>query len=378
MRRGGHPVAVALALVLAALTGALAIGAIWANGQLLDTKSWVAVSGRLLASGEVRHRVAAFLAEELVAEAEGQLSAAGRDEVAAEVVPRLRRRGTELAERVMRTPRFRVVWLRANRIGHRALLRVLDDEAPARRGGGRVVIDLTPALRELAASVGGGALAAQLGAGDLGELVAPGAARIEVLEADELERAQDAVRTIRDLPVPATVATLALLGLALLLGRARLPRTFLGVGLALVAAGALALLSRALAGHAIVDQLLARDADREAAEAAWRVATSTIVDLAAAAIGLGLLTAIWALLCGGAAVGLRRSLAPLLRTPLARLWMLAAAVLAFLVLLVWAPIEALADPLGAALFAAVFALGALALARTTIREDQTPAPRFRY
>jgi hypothetical protein len=376
-RRSSHPFAVALVLVLAALTGAVAIGAIWANGQLLDTRSWVAVSGDLLESREVRHRVARFLAEELVAETEGQLSAAGQEEVAEEVVPRLRRRGTELAEQVMATPQFRFVWLRANRIGHRALLRVLDEEATT-RSGDAVVIDLTPALRELADSISLGGLAQELGAGDLGALVEPGAARIAVLEADELEQAQDAVRTIRRLPVPATVATLVLLALAVLLGRARPSRTLLGVGLSLAAAGILALLARALAGEGIVDRLLSADADREAAEAAWRIATSTIAELSVAAIGVGAMTAIWALLCGTsrAAVAVRRGLAPLLRTPLARLWMLLVAVLLFLLLLVWAPIEAFGRPLGAALFAAVFAAGAFALGRTTVREEKwREAPR---
>jgi hypothetical protein len=375
-QRSSHPFAVALVLVLAAVVGAVAIASIWANQQLLDTRSWVSVSGRMLESQDVRHRVAAFLAEELVAEAEGQLGAAGQDEVAEQVVPRLRRRGTELAERVMATPQFRRVWRKANRIGHRALLRVLDEEGVAGKGGGRVVVDLTPALRELAASVGRGGLAESLGVADLGSLIEPGAARIEVLEAEELEQAQDVVRAIRHIPVPATIAVAVLFALALLLGRARLRRTALGVGLSLAAAGALALLARALAGHQIVDALLSREADREAAEAAWRIATSTIVDLSTAAIGLGALTVLWAVLSGesAAAIGFRRALAPLLRTPLARLWMLLVAVLVFLVLLLWSPIAAFEHPLGVALFAAVFGAGALALARTTMLEETGVEP----
>ncbi len=371
-RRSSHPFAVAVLLVLAALVGALAIASIWANRQLLDTGSWVSASGRMLESREVRPRVAVFLADELLAEAEAQLGAVGEDEAAAEVLPRLRRQGPRLAERAMATPQFRLVWLRANRIAHRALLRVLDEEGVS-GDGERVVIDLTPALRELAESLGGTDLAESLGATNLGALVEPGAARIEVLEAEELEQAQDAVRAIRSLPVPATIAFVLLLAFALLLGRARLRRTVLGVGLSLVAAGVLALLARALAGHEVVDALLSGDADREAAEAAWRIATSTALDLAAAAIGLGALTALWALLAGDSrpAVGLRRALTPLLRTPLARLWMLLLAVLIFLVLLVWAPIAAFRDPLGVALFAAVFAAGALALARRAIVEGES-------
>jgi hypothetical protein len=294
-QRSSHPFAVVVLLVLAALVGALAIGAIWANRQLLDTGSWGSVSGRLLENREVRHRVAGFLAEELVAEAEGQLGAIGEDEVSEEVLPALRRQAPQLALRAMRTPQFRAIWLHANRIAHRQLLRALDEEG---RGGGKstVVIDLTPALRQLAESIDAGALAASFGVENLGALVEPGAARIEVLEAEELEEAQDVVGVVRDLPLPATLATLALLLAALLLGRARLRRTVAGVGLSLAAAGAIALLARSIAGEEVIDRLLSREADREAAEAAWHIATSTVTGLATTAIVLGGLTVLGTLL----------------------------------------------------------------------------------
>jgi uncharacterized protein (TIGR03382 family) len=351
--------------VAAALLGAVAIASIWANRQLLDTQSWVSVSGRMLESHQIRHRVAVFLGDELVAETEAQLNAAGQDEAAEAVVPKLRRQSTGLAERAMATPRFKVVWLRANRTGHRALLRVLDDEGGGSKGASTVALNLTPTLRKLADTVGDSGLARQLGVADLGTFVAPGAGRIEVLEPDELNRAQDIVRTIRHVPVPATIAVLVLFALALLLGRRRLSGAFFGVGLALLAAGGLALLARALAGHQIIDQLLGRPADREAAEAAWRFATSTLVDLCIAAIGLGALIVICAFLSGpsAAAASARRPLASLLRTPLARLWTLLAAVLIFVALLIWSPIAALETPIGVLLFAAVFACGALSVAR---------------
>jgi hypothetical protein len=53
--------------------------------------------------------------------------------------------------------------------------------------------------------------------------------------------------------------------------------------------GALALIARAVAGHAVVDSLLSADADREAADAAWRIATSTISDISIGVIIAGAL-----------------------------------------------------------------------------------------
>jgi hypothetical protein len=278
----------AFALVLAVLAGVLAIFAIWANQQLLDTGNWASVSGNLLKSKEVRHRVATFLGETLVEETEAQLLAAGEEETAARVMPRLRQNDVRLAERVMATPQFRAIWETANRSGQGALLRVLDEEEVGQSEHG-VAVDLTPALRRVADLLGREGLAAELGVESLGDLVEPGAARIEILEAQELEQAQDVVRVVRHLTLPAVLAALVFYALAIFCGRWWLSRAFLGVGIALCVTGALALIARAVAGHAVVDSLLSADADREAADAAWRIATSTISDISIGVIIAGAL-----------------------------------------------------------------------------------------
>jgi hypothetical protein len=280
-----HPVAIVVLLVAATVAGAVAIGSIWANQQLLSASSWVSVSGHLLESESVSHRVAEFLGEELVNDTEAQLNATGQEEAAAVVVPRLRAEQTQLAERVMRTKRFKAIWLTANRAGHQALLRVLDEEGDAAEEG--VVVDLTPALRQLADVLEEEGLAEELGVADLAGLVEPGAARIKVLEAQERSRAQDVVRVIRHLTAPAVLVTLVLYAFVLFLGRRRIGRTLVGIGLALAATGGLALLVRSLTGHQIVDQLIAGGRDRGAADAAWNIATSKVADLAGIAIGLG-------------------------------------------------------------------------------------------
>jgi hypothetical protein len=296
-----HPVATLVVLVLAVLVGVVAVASVWANDQLLDPGGWSAVSGRLLKSHEVRHRVAFFLGDEVVADTEAQLDAAGEEATAAVVMPPLRAQSTELAERVMATPRFAAIWRTANGAGHRALLRAVDDKG----NGHAVVVDLTPALRQIADVLDEEGLARELGASDLAGQVEPGAGRITVLEAQELHRARDAVGVVRHLTLPATIALIVLYVAAFVLGRRRLPRTFLLVGLALAATGGLALLLRAFAGHQIVDGLLGAGADRDAANAAWRVITSEIADLAGLAIGIGAA----AVLLAGALAVIRKAIA---------------------------------------------------------------------
>jgi hypothetical protein len=281
-----HPVAIVVLLCFATLAGTVAIGAIWANQQLLSTSSWVSVSGHLLESKSVRHRVAQFLGEELAGQAESQLNAAGQSETAEAVVPRLRAEGPQLAERAMKTKQFKAVWATANRTAHQDLLRVLDEKGGAGQEEA-VVVNLTPALRQLADLVEEEGAADGLWVTNLAGLVPPGAARIQVLEAQELRRAQDVVRVIRDLTAPAVIVTLALYAIVLFLGWRRIGPTLVGIGLALAATGGLALLLRSLFGSAIVDQLIVGGRDQGAADAAWRIATSKIADLAGIAIGLG-------------------------------------------------------------------------------------------
>jgi multisubunit Na+/H+ antiporter MnhC subunit len=277
------------------LVAVIAIFSIWANQQLLDTDGRVSASAKALESTVVRHRVEDFIADEVVH------LAGGPTRSQAAIPPALRGRlrdgARKLSDQVLASARFRVIWQRANRIAHRAVVRVLEEKGRD-HGEGRVSIDLTPAVRDAVGSVGGE---------ELRSLVRPGSAEIEVLEAHELEDARDAVRVVRHLPVPATVVAILLWALALFLGRARPWRTLAGVGLSLVLAGVLALIVRAVAGHEIVDRLLTHSADRAAAEAAWHILTSLIVDLSVGAIVLGAALLAAATIGGGDLAGrLRR------------------------------------------------------------------------
>ena len=219
-----HPVAIVVLLVFAALAGTVAIGSIWANQQLLSTGSWVSVSGRLLESKErpppgrrVPRRRTGQRAPKRSSNAAGR-----RRSRRAWSCRGCAREQTQLAERVMKTKQFKAIWPTANRAGHRALLRVLDEEGERgrrRRGGRQPDPGAAPARRRARRRRAGRRTRRRPTSRGL---VEPGAARIKVLEAQELNQAQDAVRVIRHLTAPAVIVTLALYAFALFLGRRRL------------------------------------------------------------------------------------------------------------------------------------------------------------
>lgn len=270
-------------LAIAAVVGAVAIGGVWANRQLLDTGRWVSTGDRMLHNDQIRHRVAEFLTEEVVSAVRGQVGEAG-GRLSATQESQLETRIPPLAEAVLASPPVEASWRHANRIAHKALLRILDD-----KGGRVVVLDLDPVLRDLAREVHYGSLQASP--------PAPGTGRIVIVRGGELETARKAVSAIRHVPLIATLVLLVLYGLALL-GAGPLRYGFAAIGASLVATGLLALFARSIAGDRIVDALVEGPSVHDAADAAWGVATSTVSTLSTLAIVFGAALAAVSLLAG--------------------------------------------------------------------------------
>lgn len=65
-------------LVLATLVATLSLLATWARQQLLNTDRWTQTSTELLQRAEIRAELAAFLTDQLFAEADVQAQIAGR------------------------------------------------------------------------------------------------------------------------------------------------------------------------------------------------------------------------------------------------------------------------------------------------------------
>src|SRR5215208_3688130 len=186
-------------VVLASLAAFLAIFALWANRQLLNTENWTDTSSKLLAHKVIRDRVATFLVDELYAnvDVKGQLQAALPDRPQALAGPAagalrpVAERGTR---ELLASPSGQEAWEGANRAAHRLLLRVLEGGgATLSTNNGVVDLDLKQLLREMEARFGvGGGLAGRLPSD---------AASMTVLRSDQLEGAQDAVTTVKALPI---------------------------------------------------------------------------------------------------------------------------------------------------------------------------------
>jgi hypothetical protein len=353
-------------IVVATLIAFLAIFAIWANRQLLNTDNWTDTSTQLLEDDAIKAQLSIFLVDELYA----NVDVAGRIEA---VLPRraaplagtaaggLKSLLQESFPRLLSRPVPQQLWEEANRRAHTRFLQIVDgdDGDAVSTEGGDVTLDLKSMLEESQEQTGvGGRLAAAL---------PEDAAQLTVLRSDELELAQDVVKLMKTLAWLLLGLALGLYALAITLARGwrREALRATGIGLAVAGAGVLAI--RSLAGDALTDELAQTDSVKPAIEATWNIGTSLLQEAAAAALAYGVVIFLAAWLAGptGVAVGCRRALAPYLRNPRYAYGGLTAIVL---VLIAWGPTPATRKPLGVLFLAVLLVAGVEVLRRQTARE----------
>ena len=356
----------AIAMVLVASVLAFpAILAVWANRQLLNTENWTTASSEILESPAVRDQLAAYLTDRLFAtvdvEAQIQEALPPRAEPLAGPVAGLLRDRVEIrARKALSRPAAQERWEAANRAAHAALMRVIDGDVES------VELDVKALLEQTEQQVGiGGRVAGALPAD---------AARIEILSADQLDGVQAAGKALRSLAVVLLVLSFGLFGIALAVAPGWRRQAIRGYGAGLVAAGAAALVTGALAGDAVVGALATTAAMEPAVRDVWEISTTLLDEAAIAAIGYGLVMIAGAWLAGPSswATTIRRMLAPYLRRPGLAYGALAA--VAAVVVLWWAPTPALRKPVPAIVLLALLALGFEGLRRRTAAEFPAAEP----
>ena len=291
-----HRVATLAIVALATLTAFLSVYALWVRAQLLDGPTWADTSTRIVQDEQVRRELAASLAARLtdnrtVRDELGPLLINVPAEQVDTVRGQLRTAIEREAFRGLGTAPVARLWRASNLEAQRELVRILDgDREGVTVRGGRVTVDLRPLLRRLGRQVGlPDALVGLVPARD---------ARLVVMRSSDLVVAQDIVRTVRDLSVVLPAVTVLLWLLALALGRGRRRVIVMQIGLGLIVAGAGVLLTRALAGDAVVFALVERPSQRGAGDQVWALGTSLLRDG-----GLAVLVAGVVLLGGAARVG---------------------------------------------------------------------------
>jgi hypothetical protein len=249
---------------VASLIAFLAVFAIWANRQFLETDTWTDTSSKLLEDPEIREQLSFFMVDALYAnvdvQAELQRALPPRlQPLAGPAAAGLRELSLRLANQALQRPRVQHLWEQANRTMHATLIDVVE------HGGGEDVnLDIGTIVTELEQELGV----------DVSSRIPPGATTIEVLPNDKLSAVQTALKVLRGLAVVLTLVALALFGLAIYLAEGWRRELLRSIGIAFIGIGIAVLVVRRLAGDAVVGSLASTEAVKPAITNTWsRAAT---------------------------------------------------------------------------------------------------------
>ena len=352
---------------LSTVLGIVAIFAVWANRQLLDTSYWTSTNTKLIESPPIREEVAGYLTEQLYANVDvaGEL----KNELPSELKPLAAPAAGALKDVVQKgidllleRPRVQELWSKANQVTHAEFVRLIENEGSVVKlpGGGAVVLDLRPMLTEVAQKVGAPT--------SLVEKIPPNVAQLRIVTSNQLNTMQKAVNLLRSLALVLPLLVFALFALAVYLARGRRRQTLIAVGVAFIGAGLVVVVARGVIGTKVVDSLATTEAVRPAAQSAWSIATSVLADIAWSTVLIGIPLILAGLLAGPAhtATRLRLLMAPYLRDrPDITFGVVA---LLLLLLFAWGPIVATKTFTGILIIVVLAVFGTEVLRRQTAKE----------
>jgi hypothetical protein len=321
-------------IVLASFVAFFAVVAVWVKRQVLETDTWTDTSTQLLADHDVQTALNDFLVNELFTrvDVEAQLKKQLPEEVQGLAGPAaggLHQLAARAGIEALQNPNVQSLWAEANRNAHALFLSLIEGGGETlSTTNGAVTLDLGRLVSEIGQNAGV----------NVSDKLPPEAARIVLLQSDQLSFAQDMVNLLKDLALVLPILTLALYALAIYLARGWRREALRACGVSFIVVGILVLVARSIAGSFIVDSLAKTDSVKPAVEAVWAIATSLLTGEGIAMIGYGVAIILGAWLAGRTATAteLRREITPLLTE---RRW--GYAVLLAIVLLVfwWNPTQ---------------------------------------
>lgn len=330
----GRSIGIWAALVVAGLLLLLSSFAVWVNRVALNTDVFVETSSELLDNDAIRSAVATRAVDELFAnvdvqaEIEQQLPSDYKS-LSGPATAGLRQAAYQLVDRALERPQVQKLWALSLRTSHDTLVKILEDDTRVvSTTGGIVTLDLEPIVLEAADRIG---IRSQI-EGKLPDDVG----RIEILQSDELDVAQDGFQILKTLAWILPLLTLVVFALAVWLARDR-RRAVRNLGFVVLAVGLVGLVAVNVVGSYLVNSLTSATDVRTAASDAWEILTELLRGSfrTLAVVGILFVVAAWLAGVGRRAVAARRTLAPALRD---RVWPYVGLGLVVLLLLLRSPV----------------------------------------
>jgi hypothetical protein len=343
----------------------LAMFAIWANRELLSPNNWSDTSTKLLQSAAIQDATSTYLIDQLYANVnvENEIKSRLPKEVQALAGPLaggVRTAGTEVAKRLLASPRVQELWRKANKTADQAFVNIVNGHKGALTlENGQVTLNLAPVVAELTK---------RLGLPNVSSKLPPSVANLKILKSNQISFVQEIGKALKNLALVLTILVPLLYALAIILAGGFRRRTLITVGIAAVFVGVAVLAARTLVISQVTDSLVKTESVRPAAHAALSIATLRLSEIAGAFIFIGvpLIAAGWFAGPDALAVRARRAIAPFLRERPGYTYAITAAVMG--VIFIWDPIPATGKLAGIIVLLALAFLGTYLLRRQTDEE----------
>jgi hypothetical protein len=291
----GRATGVWIVLVLAGFLLLLSSFAVWIDRVALNTGEFTDTSASLLDNDRIRSAVANRAVDELFANVDVQAEVEAQlpedyTGLSGAATAGLREASYRIVDRALEQPVFQDLFRVAVDESHTTLVEVLEGGGDRiSTDEGEVTLDLRAIIIEAAERIGIGNQVVDRIPDDAGQIV--------ILRSDELDTAQNVFQLLKTLAWVLPLLTLAAFGLAVWLARDR-RRAVRGIGFVLVVVGMVGLVAARLTKNYVVDALVARRDDREAAGDAWDILTELMRGSFRLMVVVGLLFLVAAWLAG--------------------------------------------------------------------------------
>jgi hypothetical protein len=382
-----HRILIGTLFVLATIIGIVAVLAVWANRQALNTDNWTNTSSQLLADKPIQTAVAAYTVNQLFSS--GVVQARLKAVLPTQLQPLagpinggLQQLAGQAAPKLLASSQVQNAWRQANHAAHATFLKIINGGGSlASTNGGVVTLNLHAVVAQLAATLGvqeqvaaaqsklqSNAGTVQGAASKAGITLPPSNGQLVIMRSSQLKTVQDIASAIKGLALVLPLITFALFILAVWLSKGHRRPAVRMTGWCFVTIGLIALLARRVLGNYIVNHLVKNASNKTAVHDVWTIGTTMLHDIAVALVIYGLIFVAAAWLAGHTrpATALRRAMAPTLRDRPAAGYVTVYA--ALLLVIVWGPTPATRQLGYIVAFAVLLGLGVHTLRRQTASE----------
>ena len=299
-------------VVLGLILAAVALLAGYLRWQAFDSDTFTETSSELIANEAVRDQVAATMVEQLFTNVDVAANLEARlppdqQGLAQPLAGALRALADQASVRLLERPRVQTLWREASSLAHDRLVALLRNETTVVQVEDQaVVLNLQPMIVRLGEQIGL--------SGNFAERLPEDAGVIRLMDAEQLERAQDATSLFESVARWIWFVPLALFAVAIWLVRGRRRIELRAIAIGFVIVGLVVLVLRSLAGNYVVEELATTTSVEEAAASAWSIMTDLLADGAWTAIAVGLVVLLGVWLAGATRSGsaARQWIAPVL------------------------------------------------------------------